>query len=132
MLNAHAARAPAVIGARLAYGLPYAWSRMEVVKSGRLLAYRSARIWPKTGAGVNIRIEQGQAIEAGGLEHAPWPLASARVSAAEETLTRAAGLPGPEGPPLAHYSRGVRVRIARPKLCCRRRYFASRGWVSDQ
>src|SRR5947199_182823 len=53
------------------------------------------------------------------VDHPPWPLESAEVISVDQTLTQAAGLPRPEGPPLVHYSPGVHVRVARPKLVCR-------------
>lgn len=47
--------------------------------------------------------------------HLPWPLHAARVLRAEDELIEAAGLPRPEGEPLALYSPGVDVRIGRPE-----------------
>jgi uncharacterized protein YqjF (DUF2071 family) len=132
-----AARAPAVAGARLGYGLPYAWSSMEVHSHGNRMIYESARRWPDTRTRTKIEIEPGGPLEADDLtmfltarfrlysfiagrlayadvEHAPWPLRAARVIAAEQSLTVAAGLPRPQGEPLAHFSAGVRVRIGAP------------------
>ena len=43
--------------------------------------------------------------------HEPWPLHRARVLAVDDQLVTAAGLPPPQGEPLAHYSPGVDVRI---------------------
>ncbi|MFJ7147195.1 YqjF family protein [Streptomyces sp. NPDC100445] len=51
------------------------------------------------------------------VEHAPWPLRTARLERAEETLTRAAGLPPSGSEPIAHFSdgvRGVRLGVPRP------------------
>ncbi len=133
-----AARAAAVAGARAGFGLPYAWSRMRVAVSGTQVAYQSDRRWPDRLGRTRIRIERGEAIQARDLEifltarfrlysriagrmtytnveHAPWPLAAARLLEATETLTAAAGLPAPEGAPLAHFSPGVHVRIAAPQ-----------------
>lgn len=47
--------------------------------------------------------------------HEPWPLHRVEVRAADDDLIVAAGLPRPEGPPLAHYSPGVDVEIGRPE-----------------
>jgi uncharacterized protein YqjF (DUF2071 family) len=44
--------------------------------------------------------------------HAPWPLHTARVRRAEETLLVAAGLPAPGGEPTALFSPGVDTRFA--------------------
>ncbi|MBZ5586603.1 MAG: DUF2071 domain-containing protein, partial [Acidobacteriia bacterium] len=132
-----AARMPAVAGARLLYGLPYAWSRMRVQIAGDGREYASARRWPGRLARTAVTVERGGPLAAGPLEifltarfrlysilrgrlmcaqveHEPWPLEGARVVRLEETLTRAAGLPAPEGAPLAHFSPGVRTRIGAP------------------
>ena len=47
----------------------------------------------------------------GRIQHAPWPLQGADVPYLEETLLAAAGIARPEGTPLAHYGREVRVEI---------------------
>jgi uncharacterized protein YqjF (DUF2071 family) len=44
-------------------------------------------------------------------EHPPWPLHEATVLSLDQDLVAAAGLPAPAGPPLAHASPGVRVRV---------------------
>jgi uncharacterized protein len=133
-----AARAPAVAGARFAYGLPYAWARMSVKRSGAQLLYRSSRIWPCSRGHTCIKVREGNRITSQDLEifltarfrlysfvrgvlsytdveHPPWPLESAQLISAEQTLTVTAGLPQPAGTPIVHFSPGVRVRIARPK-----------------
>jgi uncharacterized protein YqjF (DUF2071 family) len=46
------------------------------------------------------------------VDHLPWPLHRARVTALDERLVRATGLPAPTGEPLAHHSPGVAVRFA--------------------
>uniref|UniRef100_Q028C9 DUF2071 domain-containing protein n=1 Tax=Solibacter usitatus (strain Ellin6076) TaxID=234267 RepID=Q028C9_SOLUE len=133
-----AARVLAVMGARLGYGLPYAWARMQV-ELGPRIRYRSVRRWPDREATTNIEVEPGRPIEAGqreifltarfrlysslagrllfaDVEHPPWPLQEARVIRAEQTLMQSAGLPTPGGLPLAHFSPGVAVRIGRPRF----------------
>jgi uncharacterized protein YqjF (DUF2071 family) len=123
----------------MAYGLPYAWARMRVLKTATQVSYESARIWPNSSGRTKIVVAPGEPIRAEPLEqfltaryrlysfllgrltytsveHPPWPLQSARLIRADQTLTASAGLPDPEGPPLAHFSRGVGVRVARPKL----------------
>lgn len=134
-----ASRAIAVAGARLAYGLPYAWSRMRVTTTGRRVRYESRRRWPDKEATTRIDVERGDPTEAGELEdfltarfrlysfiagrltctqveHSPWPLEAARITRLEQTLTDAAGIPKPEGAPLVHFSPGVRVRVSMPQL----------------
>jgi uncharacterized protein len=49
--------------------------------------------------------------------HDPWPLHRARVLHVDDGLIAAAGLPDPNGPPIAHYSPGVDVAIGRPERC---------------
>ena len=49
--------------------------------------------------------------------HQPWPLHRAQVRAVDDRLIQAAGLPHPQGEPLAHYSPGVDVAIGRPERC---------------
>jgi uncharacterized protein YqjF (DUF2071 family) len=48
------------------------------------------------------------------IEHAPWPLHRAHDVAICETLTEAAGMPAPEGRPLAHFAPRVDVLVAKP------------------
>jgi uncharacterized protein YqjF (DUF2071 family) len=132
-----AARMPAVIAARLAYGLPYAWSRMRVELAGRRRTYTSTRLWPNPRGRTLIEVEAAGPIEPGGLEtfltarfrlysfrfgrltsaevdHPPWPLETARLIRAEQTLTAAAGLPDPASPPHVLFSPGVDVRVGAP------------------
>ena len=113
-----AARFPAVLGARLAYGLPYKWSTMEVAVEDRSIRYHSVRR-PPDGATTKIEVEPGAAVNPEDLtlfltarfrlysllfgnlifaqvEHAPWPLQAARVNVLQQTITHAAGLPKPE------------------------------------
>ena len=135
-----AARLLAVTGAHVGYGLPYKWSKMRVVESGSEVSYDSRRIWPDSTGKTRIRVRQEGAVEQTAreifltarfrlysfignvltytnVEHAPWPLESASVIELKQTLTAAAGLPDPAGEPLAHFSRGVTVRVARPRAC---------------
>jgi uncharacterized protein YqjF (DUF2071 family) len=132
-----AARAAAVAGARTGYGLPYAWSRMRVEAAGARIRCRSRRRWPDTAARTDIEVERGEPVDShereifltarfrlfsfrrgrlvyADVEHAPWPLARARVIRADQTLIECAGLPRPEGTPVAHFSPGVRVRVGPP------------------
>ena len=47
--------------------------------------------------------------------HDPWPLHRAEAIEVDDHLIAAAGLPQPEGPPLAHWSPTVQVRIGLPQ-----------------
>jgi uncharacterized protein YqjF (DUF2071 family) len=58
----------------------------------------------------------GRALSTARVHHAPYPIQPAAAFDVRETLTRAAGLPPPAGPPaLVHYAREVDVRIYRPR-----------------
>jgi hypothetical protein len=48
------------------------------------------------------------------VQHERWPLHAARIRELGESLTVAAGLPGPNSPAIAHYSPGVTARIGFP------------------
>lgn len=131
------ARLLAVVGARMAYGLPYAWSRMRIKRKRNELCYESWRRWPDTRATTSIRIIEKEPIETRDLEifltarfrlysylfgklvcanvdHPPWPLKSAEIVKAEQNLIQVAGLPEPSGAPTACFSPGVRVKVGQP------------------
>lgn len=128
-----------VLGARAALWLPYHWAAMTV-EDGSTVTYRSRRRWPPT-AGHNIVVEPGSPLSADELgardhfltgrwraftsiagrlvnvpvEHQAWPLWSVQVHQLHEDMLVAAGLPAPEGQPVAHYSPGVDVRFGPPR-----------------
>ena len=137
-------RLAAVVGARTGYRLPYQWAQMRVSRNGNTVEYRSKRngILAEHPAASDIGIEVGEpyspeeltqchhfltarwrlyTLFSGKLgyakvEHPPWPLARATVLKLEQDLIAAAGLPGPQGNPLAFYSPGVDVKVAVPEL----------------
>lgn len=138
-----AARAAAVIGARLGYHLPYFWSRMRVTEENGTIRYESRRHWPHDSAAItDIAIQPGQAFESKELtaldhfltarfrlyaitrgrlafaqiEHPPWPLARATVIHLRQNLFEHAGLPAASGAPLVHYSAELNVKIGPPEL----------------
>jgi uncharacterized protein len=133
-----AARLLAVIGARVAYGLPYFWSRMRVTMEDEVVHYTSRRKWPHSPKstsdilvkpGDRFRIEELGDIDHfltarfrlysvlrgklsyAQIEHAPWPLAHAEVLKLNQTLIESSGLTVPSGAPLVHYSEELHVRI---------------------
>lgn len=139
-LSLDAARLPAVVTARATYGLRYFWSTMTVRRDGGQIHYRGTRIWPgPIGTRYDVRVELGAGWDEAELtpldhfltaryslystllgrlvtadaEHPPWTLRRATLRSLRQDLTRAAGLPEPEGEPLLHASDGVRVRIGR-------------------
>jgi uncharacterized protein YqjF (DUF2071 family) len=132
-----AARVAAVLGARAAYALPYFWARMSVEAGPQSVRYVSERIaGPPAETDIEIRpgapipepsdfeifltarfrlfAKRAGRILRADIEHPPWPLQRAEVVAVSETLIRAAGLLDPSGPPLAHFSRRIDVRVAAP------------------
>jgi uncharacterized protein len=48
-------------------------------------------------------------------DHPPWVLRRTTVGRLEQTVTRAAGLPDPDAPPIAHFSDGVTARLSPPR-----------------
>ncbi len=134
------ARLPAALGGRAAYLLPYMWARMTLEDDGKRVRYAGRRRWPRRGASYDITVEPGTPYRDDELteldhfltarfvlytfygrfaakassEHAPWPLARARLTNLEVTLLVGAGLPKAEAEPLIHFSTGVDVRISRP------------------
>ena len=139
-----ASRLPAVVAARAGYRLPYYWASMRLEGSSERLVYKTHRRWPDrtTAAGGVVAVRPGPPIPAAQLtalehfltarwrlfsyskdgalryanaEHPPWRLQRVGVDQCDDTLVASAGLPQPVNAPLAHYSRGVEVRISRPR-----------------
>jgi uncharacterized protein YqjF (DUF2071 family) len=140
-LSLDAARLPAVVAARVGWGLPYFWASMSVTRADDMVRYASVRRWPGPPASLDADVRVGEPIpatELGALDHfltarfvlwshhlgrlwhsaadhPPWPLRRATVTRLDSTLLAAAGLPAPTTDPLVHHSDGVRVRVARPR-----------------
>ncbi len=137
-----AARLGAVLVARTVYRLPYVWAQMRLERDGASVRYRSRRRWPgPRGARSLVRMEIGEPFAPGELteldhfltarwalystprsglrraaaSHVPWPLHRAEVVEVDDQLVAASGLPAPTGPPLAHWSPSVTVRIGWPQ-----------------
>lgn len=139
-LDAEAVLASAA--ARLALGLPYFVARIGRAERGDAHVYRSRRLGWRRPARLDASWGVGYATgpaAPGSLEHflveryalystlagrllrlrvrhAPWPLHEVWVDRFEETLSRAAGVPGPSGAPLARFSPGVDVELLAPEL----------------
>jgi hypothetical protein len=132
---------PAVLAARLLFGLPYFWSRMSCQKSGDRISYHcrrkgsasppiefSAEYEPegKVFHSVPGSIEhwlteryclyttsRGR-IRRMDIEHAPWPLQSARARIERNSIAAAAGIRLPDEPPLLHFARRLDVLVRSP------------------
>jgi uncharacterized protein len=119
-----------------ALGLPYVRRRMAVEEREGRIAYTSRpshevvvrpgeALSPLAG-GPRDRFltarwgayhRQGPVLFFTPADHPPWTLQTVAVATCEVgELFRSAGLPAPGGPPLAHFSRGVAVRIGRPEV----------------
>ena len=138
-----AARLAAVAGARLTFGLPYRWARMQVRREGDTMHYSSVRMRGRghTTAVVAIgsRVSHktdiqaflveryrlysilGNRLACAEVEHPPWVLHDATLLSLDESLRAAAALPSSSAPALINYSPGVTVRIGPIKPCGIRR-----------
>ena len=133
-----AARWPAVVGARLGFGLPYYWAQMSVARKAEKAYYSSNRLLSRGGR-CRVEIETGQRIAAPSalevfltarfrlfaerrgslvmseISHQRWPLQQARVCAVEQDLVGKAGIPQPTSRPLTHFAAGVDVIVGPPE-----------------
>lgn len=131
-----AAPLAAVAGARIGYGLPYFWAKMRVRADSQGVRYRSRRRFLPGSS--DLEIEKGDFIPeqsqrdvfltarfglyarwmgrivCARVDHAQWPLHTARVLRLEDSLVRAARLPEPAGEPLVHFSPRVDVGVGMP------------------
>ncbi|MGH9187928.1 MAG: YqjF family protein [Acidimicrobiales bacterium] len=141
-----AARLGAVLVARATYRLPYFWSRVRVDRTTDTISYRCRRRWPEPRGATSMAVVQpGDPFTTGELDeldhfltarwalysaprtglhvaraaHDPWPLCRASVVHLDDELVAAAGLPAPVGPPRAHFSQAVEVRIGWPRRITR-------------
>lgn len=70
-------------------------------------------LFAQRGFGVPRSLRGG--LVRGDIEHDPWPLQPAEVELEELDMFRIIGLPVPEGPPLVHFARELRVRAFPPR-----------------
>lgn len=136
-----ASRLAAVTTARVGFGLPYQWSRMDIRTEDDTVTYTGSRRWPgPRGAHSRITVRIGERLsEPTELEHfltarwgmhntafgrlmylpnahPRWPLHRAELVECDEDLVAAAGLPEPVGDPVSVlYSPGVKVRFGPPE-----------------
>jgi hypothetical protein len=124
-----AGNAAAVLGARVAFHLPYFRARMSLGRRGRTVYFSSRRVsrWAAPAEfeavwTVGARLGEASpgsldfflveryclyAARAGRIYrarifHRPWPLHSARLSSYRSTMIESQGLPSPRGEPLLH------------------------------
>jgi uncharacterized protein YqjF (DUF2071 family) len=132
-----AARLAAVIGARASYALPYYWAKMSVRRDEDRIHYRSHRRHGPAGS-TDITVMPGESIAKptplevfltarwrlfafrrgqlfrADVDHPRWPLQKVKLNSLDESLLATAGLPAPQGEPLAHFSSGTRVMTGWP------------------
>jgi hypothetical protein len=130
----------AVLGARLAFGLPYFWARMTVENSGDAVHYRSRR--RSSGRPAELRARYAPVgpvfrappgsledwltsryrlftvgsggVRAAEIDHEPWPLQRAAAEIKANTLGEAAGIALLGPPPHLLFSHRLDVRIWPP------------------
>ena len=130
--------APMVLAARAVVGAPYFVGKLSIDERDGVITYAgvrrggspSYRVVVRAGAPIEPSERDvwltgrwraytrhlGRWLETP-VDHEPWPLREATVLELDESLTAAAGLPAPEGEPLAHWSEGVRdVRIGMSRV----------------
>lgn len=133
-----AASLPAVEVARHFWNLPYQWARMSLRREGDRMLFTSQRRGPASAAcrivfqpqdapapalpgsldaflieRYVLYCKRGAQLLSGRVRHDPYQVCPVRIDELSESLLAASGLPRPEGPPLAHYAAGVRVRVDR-------------------
>ena len=120
----------AVLGARLAFGLPYFWAQMnETVATDNTITYQSKRRFStaefeatyrgtgKPAAHDDLRtflteryalfVRRGGAVRTGQIVHAPWQLFEAEADIRVNTLPQSFGFTLPDRPPILHYSQQI-------------------------
>lgn len=120
---------PAVIGARLAFALPYFRARMSLEERGDRIRFRSLRTHPGArDAAFSASWRRGEKLPQAQpdtlefflteryclyaarrrrlcrarIHHEPWTLCRAELDSYSSTLVEANGLPAPEGDPILH------------------------------
>jgi uncharacterized protein len=133
-----AASAPAVLGARAGFRLPYFRAAMTAARDGDRIAYRLRRgaaalavDYGPSGAVFQARpgtlehflteryclySDHGGRIRRAEIHHPPWPLQPAEAEIAQNTMTAPLGIRLPGEAPLLHYARRQDVVIWPPRM----------------
>lgn len=134
-----AAKAIAVLLARVGWGLPYHFASMDLDREGDLVRYRSRRLFPgpkpaefearyRIGEPLGIAAPEtlehflveryilfsevgGGALKIGRVHHSPYRLQRAELLELRQNMVEAAGLPAPEGAPHVLWSPGVDIDV---------------------
>jgi uncharacterized protein YqjF (DUF2071 family) len=135
----------AVVGARVAFGLPYLYAQgRERVSAGGVEYHlrRRARGRPAVAARYRVgqslgpaapgtldfflieryllHVQRGPSLWTVQVHHTPYPLQQVHLEALADRLMVADGLPEPSGTPLVHFSPGVDVAVYPPRIRWRR------------
>ncbi len=123
----------AVVGARVAFGLPYFWSRLRVTQGDEYLHCTSRRLLSKPAVfeakyrPLNVASSDDSLshfvthryafflrrfghIAAGEIHHAPWVLEQAEAEFIANDLPGSFGFTLPQRPPVLHYAREVHMQ----------------------
>lgn len=132
-----AARLAAVLVGRFGYGVAYSWAAMSIDHAADETRYRSSRIGSSHSAYLDAHVRHGEPIKPDDVtpfehyltarwslfgtkgdritfaraSHERWGLRKAEVVTVATSLHEPAGLPAPDGTPIAHSSPGVSVDI---------------------
>ena len=121
-----------VLGARIAFGLPYFWARMESRSEAGLIHYRSRRLLGgDIGFSARYRslgtlspdddlrrflteryalfVRRFGAVQVGHIHHGPWRLEQAEAEVLHDDLPASFGLPGPDRPRVLHFGPEVHM-----------------------
>jgi len=131
----------AVYAARIAYGLPYHHAQMASEFDGRVHRFTSVRDGDGPRFEVTFRpggpierpapasverflldryamyFERRRRLWRGDVAHDPFRMQRAQLVSFDDEIAAAAGLPEPDGAPLAHYVSGAEVAILTPVPC---------------
>jgi uncharacterized protein YqjF (DUF2071 family) len=122
----------AVIGARIAFALPYFWANMHERIEGDTIHYRSRRlIGPSANFAASYRtlgkpapdddlrrflteryalfVRRFGSVQIGEIHHRPWQLEQAEAEITTNTLPQSFGFTLPPSPPILHYSREIEM-----------------------
>ena len=123
----------AVVGARVAFGLPYFWSRMAMHTEGDTTHYNSRRfLGPPVPFAAHYRalgtpspqdslthfltaryafyLRRFGTVQAGEIHHAPWVLENAEAEFQHNALPASFGFTLPHRPPVLHYARHLHMQ----------------------
>ena len=123
----------AVLGARIAFGLPYFWANMhETVAADNTMTYKSSRRFSRADFEATYRntgkeaahddlrtflteryalfVHRAGSVHIGQIVHRPWQLFEAEADIRINTLPQSFGFTLPQRPPILHYSHQIEMQ----------------------